>query len=99
MIFILKTIIEEVYNKWKRRLTTSQRRKEILVEQITVLTKHHKEKENLIGRGVINGTIPSAVSNNAATSGCAPTNSPLRKMGIKSNKAFMVVKVDVSPES
>ena len=63
------------------------------------MTKYHKKKENLIQRGVINGTIPYEVSDTTATSRCAPTNAPPGKTGIKSNKLFMFVMGDVSPES
>ena len=59
--------------KWNRRLTTRQRRRYKLSEQITIMTKYHKEKESLIRRGVLNGTILSVFSDTAATLSCAPT--------------------------
>ena len=42
--FRLPTIIEKEDNKWKRGLTTRQKRRYILVEQSAVITKYHKEK-------------------------------------------------------
>ena len=77
--FKLPTIIEKVDNKWKRRLTTRHKRRYLLAEQSTVLKNYYKEKENFMQSGLLNGTIPSAVSNTADTSSCAPTNVPLRK--------------------
>ena len=70
-----------------------------MAEHITFLTNYHKEKENLIQRGVHTGAITLVVSDTATTSSCAPTNVPLQKTGIKSNKVFIVAVGDVAPES
>ena len=53
----------------------------------------------MIQRGVQNGTISSTVSDTAATWSFVPTNSSLKKTGIKSNKVFMVATGDVAPAS
>ena len=53
----------------------------------------------MIGRGVLNEKNLSEVSNNVATSSCAPTNAPLIKTGMESNKVFMFEAGDLSPVS
>ena len=77
--FRLPIIIAKVENKWKRRLTTNQKRRYLLEEQITDMTKYYKEMEILMQIGVLDGTITSAVSDTEATSNYAPVNAPLQK--------------------
>ena len=48
---------------------------------------------------MLNGTIPSAVSETAYISICAPDNAPLQNKGVRSNKVFMVSTGDVAPSS
>ena len=63
------------------------------------MKKYHKQKESLILIGVLNETITPEVYDTADTSICAPSNVPLQKTGIKSNKVFMVGTSNIAPKS
>ena len=43
------------------------------------MIRNYKDKEKNIQRGVLNGTIPSVVSDTVAILRCAPVNAPLQK--------------------
>ena len=62
------------------------------------MKNYYNEKGILIQRGLLNRTIPSKLYDTTATSSCAPTNTPLRNMGVRSYKLFMVATGDISPE-
>ena len=53
----------------------------------------------MIRRGVLNGNIPSAVFDTAATLSCAPTTAPLRNILVRPEQLFMVTTGDVAPAS
>ena len=55
--------------------------------------------EAQVKRGVLNGTIPSAISDTCATSNAGLVGDPCISVGIKSTKPFYMPKVSTAPAS